>query len=149
MEVIKQDIFIVTTRVLELNDYLLQVSSPEFGAVASFVGTVRSPNMGQNVLYIDYEGYEAMIKTQMHVVAQELRKTLNLGHFVIAHRLGRLSPGEASIALVASSEHRKDALVACQLGIDRAKDLLPVWKYEVSQTKQSWVKGSSSASTPL
>lgn len=144
-----KNIFVVSTEVLDLSHYLSEVTDPAYGAVASFVGTVRSPNLGEDVLYIDYEGYEAMIKTQMQIMADELRARLELGHLVLAHRLGRLNPGEASIAIVASSKHRKDALLACQAGIDRAKDLLPIWKYEVNPKNKTWVKGNSSASTPL
>ena len=144
-----KNIFVVTRDGLDIARFMAEVSDPAFGAVASFLGTVRSPNLGETVLYIDYEGYEAMIKTQMQVMADELRRGLELGHLVLAHRLGKLKPGEASIAIVASSKHRKDALLACQTGIDRAKDLLPVWKYEVTEQSQTWVKGNSSASTPL
>ena len=140
---------LVTYDKLELEHYLALVTEPRYGAVASFFGTVRSPNAGQGVRYIDYEGYEAMIRTQMEVVVQELRSELELGHFVLAHRLGRCYPGEASIALVASSAHRKPALLACQKGIDRAKDLLPVWKLEVTEDGSAWVEGSSSAGKTL
>ena len=144
-----QDHLIVTRDVLELGDYVRFVSAPQFGAVASFVGTVRSPNAGETVLYIDYEGYEAMLQVQLRVLAQELRAHLDLGRLVVAHRLGRLAPGEASIAIVASSQHRKDALQACRTGIDRAKDLLPVWKREVTGEGATWVAGSVAASEPL
>lgn len=134
---------------LELGRYIEQVTAPEYGAVATFFGNVRSPNLGKAVKYIDYEGYESMIVTQMEMVAQSLRAELDLGHFLIAHRLGRCSPGEASIALVASSKHRKEALLACQRGIDLAKDLLPIWKYEVTSDGATWIEGSSAASPTL
>ncbi len=145
----QQDYLFVTRDVLEPGRYLRLVSAPQFGAVASFVGTVRSPNAGETVEYIDYEGYEAMLQTQLHVLVEELRRTFDLGRVVVAHRLGRLAPGEASIAVVVSSRHRKDALGACQFGIDRAKELLPVWKREVTAAGSSWVAGSVAASEPL
>lgn len=141
--------YIITHEALELPHFFTLVSDARYGAVASFVGTVRSPNLGTTVRYIDYEGYEGMIRTQMELVAGELRAELELGHFVLAHRLGRCLPGEASVALVASSAHRREALLACQRGIDRAKDLLPVWKYEVSEDGASWVAGSSAAGKTL
>jgi len=144
-----QTFTVVTYEVLELSSYVERVTEARYGAVATFFGTVRSPNLDKQVSYIDYEGYESMIVTQMELVAQYLRSELQLGHFLIAHRLGRCIPGEASIALVASSEHRKEALLACQWGIDRAKDLLPVWKYEVTTDSATWVEGSSAAGPTL
>ena len=143
------DYFKVTQDELDPAAYLILVMRPEFGAVASFMGTVRSPNAGETVDYIDYEGYESMIETQMGVLAKELRDTFDLGHIVFAHRLGRLKPGEASIAIVISSKHRKDALAACQRGIDRVKELLPVWKHEVTDKGTVWVEGSTKAGIPL
>jgi MoaE-MoaD fusion protein len=99
--------FFVTTAPLDHAHYLSLVTAGEYGAVASFLGTVRSPNAGENVLYIDYEGYENMMYTQMKVIADIMRESLELGHLVLAHRLGKMYPGEASIAIVASSKHRK------------------------------------------
>lgn len=143
------DHFIVTEEALEHARYIALATEPAFGAVASFLGTVRSPNLGQTVHYIEYEGYEGMIRTQMGLLAAELRAMFELGHIVLAHRLGRQAPGEASIAIVVSSEHRKDALAACERGINRAKELLPVWKHEVTAEGSFWVPGSSAAAEPL
>lgn len=144
-----KDIYIVTKAPLKLTSFTQEVSSPAWGAVCSFLGTVRSPNLGQLVDYIDYEGYEPMLKTQMGVLSAELRSRFELGGVLLAHRLGRLLPGEASIAVVVSSAHRRDALEACAFGINRAKELLPVWKLEVTQEDRHWVAGSSAASEPL
>ena len=143
------DHLFVTEGVLDLAHlHALAVADP-YGAVASFVGTVRSPNLGRAVTYIDYEGYEAMILTQMKVVAGEMRARFDLGKVVISHRLGRLRPSEASIAIVISSEHRRAALDATHACIDRIKELLPVWKREVSAQGEAWVEGSSAAGKTL
>lgn len=145
----ERDHFFVTEAGLEPSHYQSLVSAPAYGAVTSFVGTVRSPNRGQTVRYIDYQGYDAMMYTQMRVLAGELRARFDLGGLVIAHRLGRLGPGEASIAIVVASPHRRDSLEACHAAIDRAKALLPVWKYEVTEQGEGWVAGSSQAAEPL
>lgn len=141
--------FFVTEDVLDLQRYISLVSESTYGAVSSFLGTVRSPNLGQAVRHIDYEGYEAMLQTQMAVLAKELRSSFDIGHLVLAHRLGRLVPGEASIAIVVSSKHRNAALHACELGINRAKELLPVWKLEVNTDGSQWVEGSVAAGEQL
>ena len=140
---------IVTHEALDIAAFTQLVTDAPYGAVASFLGTVRSPNKGETVLYIDYEGYDSMIKTQMKVLARELRERYELGNVLLAHRLGRMKAGEASIAIVISSKHRKEALSACHDAIYRAKELLPVWKHEVTESGSVWVEGSSVASKPL
>ncbi len=143
------DHFFVTEDVLDLGACVLRASAPEYGAVSSFLGTVRSPNQGRNVAYIDYQGYEAMILEQMRRAAAELRAQFGLGRIVFGHRLGKLTPGEASIVIVVSSQHRKEALLAAHVAIDRLKELLPIWKLEATPEGQSWVEGSTTAAEPL
>jgi len=144
-----EDHFFVTEAVLELTYYVALASDPRFGALASFVGTVRSPNHGREVRYIDYQGYETMIVGQMKRAAGELRGRFDLGRVVFAHRLGRLEPGEASIVIVVSSAHRQDALLATHAAIDRLKEILPVWKLEATPEGRNWVAGSSAAAETL
>ena len=143
------DHFFVTDADLELSRYVSLASDPRYGAVATFSGTVRSPNAGQRIHHIDYQGYETMILTQMKRAATELRGRFELGRIVFAHRLGRLEPGEASIVIVVSSAHRKDALLATHAAIDRLKEILPVWKLEVTPAGEHWTQGSTAAAEPL
>lgn len=143
------DHFFVTETPLDIAACTLRASDPRYGAVSSFLGTVRSPNHAQTVSYIDYQGYETMILGQMQRAATELRAQFDLGRIVFGHRLGKLAPGEASIVIVTSSAHRKAALLATHAAIDRLKEILPVWKLEVTPDGQSWVEGSVAASEPL
>ena len=143
------DYFFVTEAPLDIAACSARASRPEYGAVSSFLGTVRSPNHGQAVHFIDYQGYETMILRQMQRAAAELRAQFELGRIVFGHRLGKLLPGEASIIIVVSSAHRKAALEATHAAIDRLKELLPVWKLEATPEGQRWVEGSTAASDPL
>src|SRR5438105_2970284 len=47
-----------------------------------------------------------------------------------AHRVGRLTVGELSVAVAAGSAHRAEAFEACRFVIDEIKHRLPVWKKE-------------------
>lgn len=149
MDAGERDRFVVGEAPIDLGALVSAVAAPTFGAIATFVGTVRSPNAGVEVAYIDYEGYDAMIVTQMGEVAASLRSDASLGHIALAHRLGRLRPGEASIAVVVSGRHRRETLEACRRGIDLCKERLPVWKYEVGADGGAWVDGSSGVAKPL
>lgn len=119
------------------------------GAVASFVGTVRSPNRGQVVHYLEYEGYEAMIVAEMQRIADELKEGFGVVSVALAHRLGRLEVGEASIVVAAASAHRRAALAAVDRGIDLCKERLPVWKREVTAAGAVWVEGATGAGPVL
>ncbi len=148
-ETTTSDTFFVTEAPLDLAHYVALVSGPRYGAVSTFSGTVRSPNAGEIVTSIEYQGYEAMILTQMRRAATELRERFDLGPLVFAHRLGTLMPGEASIMIVIASPHRKDGLLATHAAIDRLKEILPVWKLETTPSGASWVAGSSVAGETL
>ena len=141
------DFFFVTDEALALAHYITLVSAPEFGALSTFSGTVRSPNLEKNVSYIDYQGYEAMILKEMKRAAAELRGSFELGGLVFAHRLGKLLPGDASIVIVIASKHRRDGLLATHAAIDRLKEMLPVWKLEANEDGTHWVEGTAPAET--
>lgn len=119
------------------------------GAVASFVGVVRSPNRGVAIRYLEYEGYEEMIVPEMARIAAELRAAHGVEGVAIAHRLGRVAVGEPSIVVAAASAHRREALAACHAGIDECKARLPIWKLEVTVDGAHWVEGSSGAAPAL
>lgn len=148
-EPLQKDVFIVSQDVLDIAWCYDQVRLPCCGAISSFVGTVRTPNMGKDVSYLEYEGYEAMILRQMEHVACELHHDLELGKILFAHRLGRLYPEEASIAIFIASPHRADGLAAVARAIDALKARLPIWKLEVGADGSRWVEGSAAAGTPL
>ncbi|QFP75484.1 molybdopterin converting factor subunit 1 [Deinococcus sp. AJ005] len=116
---------------------------PECGAQAYFVGTVRSPNKGKEVEYIDYEGYAPMARKVMQGAAEAAREKHGELRVWIQHRTGRLLPGEASILIGVASPHRRAALEACDLLIEYLKVEIPVWKHEGDEDGQHWVEGHS------
>jgi|SRR5690606_27845775 len=119
------------------------------GGVAVFLGRVRSPNAGQAVHYLDYEGYDEMILAEMAAIAAELRAAHGPLRVAIHHRLGRLHPGEVSLAVAVAAQHRAAALAACSAGVEAVKLRLPVWKLEVGAEGSSYVAGSTGAAEAL
>ncbi|UBV42806.1 molybdopterin converting factor subunit 1 [Deinococcus taeanensis] len=120
---------------------------PQFGAQAYFVGTVRSPNQGQTVEFIDYEGYDAMARKVMQGAADAARSQHGELRVYIQHRVGRLYPGEASILIGVASPHRRAALEACDFIIEHLKVHVPVWKHEQDEHGQHWVPGQTGHET--
>lgn len=132
----------VTDEPLDLAALIAAVADPRSGAVASFLGTVRSPNRGRIVHGIDYEGYGAMIDAELARIADDLQARYGLLGLAMQHRLGPHAPGDASIALVACSPHRDAAFDACREALEACKARLPVWKHEHDEDGAHWVEGS-------
>lgn len=127
---------------LDLSALISSIADERSGAIASFLGTVRSPNHGRRVDGIDYEGYERMIGSELARIADELHERHGLLGLAMVHRLGPCAPGEASIAIVACSAHRDAAFEACREGLNACKARLPVWKHEHDEDGPRWVEGS-------
>lgn len=143
------DILELTHERLEVQPLVDALTEPACGAVATFLGSVRSPNHGKTVEYIDYQGYEAMIVGEMQRLVEELRSRYDVARIAIVHRLGKLAPAEVSLAIVVSSAHRRPALEACQEALELVKARLPIWKYEVGPDDAGYVAGRAEAAPTL
>lgn len=131
----------VTRDPIDLAALVTAVADPRSGAVASFLGTVRTPDRDRVVRWIDYEGYEAMIEAELGRIADELLDHHRLLGLAVLHRLGRCLPGEASIVIVACTPHRDGAFDACRDALERCKARLPVWKHQADESGADWVEG--------
>lgn len=143
------DLFLVGGEAVTLGPLLDAVADPALGGVAIFLGRVRSPNRGLEVSYLEYEGYvELALKTLADIAAQ-MRERHGHGKWAMQHRLGRLQPGEVSLAVVVASPHRAAAFAACEHAVEECKRRLPVWKLEVTEAGAAYVHGDSSAAPTL
>ena len=109
---------------------IAEVRHQRYGAVASFIGTVREVNGGRPVSGIDYSAYMAMAQGEMDRILAEAESRLGVGAIVVEHRLGSLQLGDISIAIVAAHEHRDPALDATRFVIEQIKTRVPIWKLE-------------------
>ncbi|WP_291430132.1 molybdenum cofactor biosynthesis protein MoaE [Deinococcus sp.] len=137
----------VTAAPLRLETADAFLVKPEYGAQAYFVGTVRSPNKGRTVEFIEYEGYAPMARRVMQGAADTAREQYGDLRVFLQHRVGRLLPGEASILIGVASPHRRAALEACDFLIEHLKLHVPVWKHEADEDSQHWVDGQTAHET--
>jgi molybdopterin synthase catalytic subunit len=115
------------------------IADPGSGAVATFVGVTRNSFAGKEVLHLEYEAYTPMAELEMRNIGTEIaQRWPAVTGVAIAHRVGRVEVGEASVALAVSAPHRDEALAACAHGIERLKATLPVWKKEVFADGSEW-----------
>jgi molybdopterin synthase catalytic subunit len=115
------------------------VESPEAGAIASFVGTVRRHSRSRDVLHLEYEAFEEMAEEMLERLAAGLTERHGLCAVAIHHRLGRVEIGEASVVIAVSAPHRSAALDACREAIETLKATIPLWKKEVYAGGEEWI----------
>lgn len=118
---------------LDVDALVRSVKSPQFGAVAAFLGTTRetSPDDPRPVAALEYEAYETMAVAEMEAIAREARERFGPLEIAIVHRTGRVALTEPSIAIVVAAPHRAGAFDACRYAIEAVKSRVAVWKREV------------------
>ena len=121
----------ITREPLRLEPLIEEVRTDACGAVAAFLGVVReSDETGRAVSGLAYEAYPAMAEPEMRAIAEEALTKFGAAHIAIAHRIGELGLGEASVAIAVGAEHRSAAFDACEYAIDELKRRVPIWKKE-------------------
>lgn len=112
------------------------------GAIATFLGIVRKPSRGREVLYLEYTAYESMALKIMEQIGKEIYNQMEVDKAMLVHRIGRVEIGETTILIAIAAPHRKAALEGCSYAIERVKQILPVWKKEVWDGGEQWIEGA-------
>ena len=134
-------VFAITREPIDSRVLAESLKRPEDGAVVVFEGVVRNNTKGRSTSYLEYECYEELALAQMTRIGNEIAAQFGAGTIGMIHRLGRLSIGEASVAIVATAPHRRAAFEAALAGIDRLKKEVPIWKKEFFSDGAEWVEG--------
>jgi len=141
-------IFSITEDELDLNALLAQITLPSTGAACFFSGMVRGEThkAGQppRTEYLEYEAYTPMAEAKMQQVAQEIRERWpTVEGIAIVQRVGRLYPLTPTVLIACTAPHRDTGVFeAARYGIDRLKEIVPIWKKEVSPEGETWVEGA-------
>lgn len=137
------DRYRITASPLDIDALARLVAGPAHGAVVTFAGTVRDHNAGRRVLFLEYEAFESLAVKTLERIGREAEARWPGCRVAIAHRIGRLEIGEASVAVVAASGHRAEAFEACRFAIERVKQVVPVWKKEHFDGGAVWIEGAA------
>lgn len=119
----------LTHQPIDLSPLLQQVSGPDRGGIATFVGLVRNHQDGRQVLRLEYSAYEPMAEAESARIVAEASQRWP-ATVALLHRLGSLAIGDTAVAVVAASAHRAAAFDACRYVIEEVKRRVPVWKKE-------------------
>jgi molybdopterin converting factor subunit 1 len=139
--------FILTEQPVDLNEIHNHLTRPDVGAIVTFSGAVRGETQREGLpaatVHLEYEAYEEMAQLKMAQIAQEIwdRWPLVKG-IAIVQRIGKLEIGETTTIVACASAHRdQGAFEAARYGIDRLKQIVPVWKKEVGVDRSIWIEG--------
>jgi molybdopterin synthase catalytic subunit len=135
--------YLVTANPLDPAALALAVAAPECGAVSTFIGLVRDHNAGRRVRWLDYEAYSPLAIRAFEQIGREAAERWPSTRLAIQHRVGRLTIGEASVAIAAASPHRADAFAASRFAIERVKQIAPIWKHEHFEGGDVWIEGAT------
>jgi molybdopterin synthase catalytic subunit len=131
----------VTKAALNIASLERAVSSPRHGALSSFVGTVRSVHAGRRVRAVTYDCFVPLAERELSRIVKRAESRWPV-RIAVAHRIGRLKVGQASVAIAAGSGHRAEVFEACRFVIEEIKRSLPVWKKEhYVQGDGRWLPG--------
>ncbi|MEZ6138764.1 MAG: molybdenum cofactor biosynthesis protein MoaE [Pirellulaceae bacterium] len=128
----------LTYNPIDISRLLEVVSNPACGAEVLFVGTTRqwtshphaSGDRTVETSHLVYEAYEEMAISQLQALADQARSQWPVQAVAIVHRLGKVLPMEASVAIAVGCPHRAEAFEAAQWLIDSIKHDVPIWKQE-------------------
>lgn len=140
------EIYRITEDELDLNAILDSITLPTTGAACFFTGMVRAVTTRageQETDHLEYEAYAPMANEKMQQVAAEIRgKWPAVEGIAIVQRIGVLHPGTPTVMIACTAGHRDTGVFdAARYGIDRLKQIVPIWKKEVGPEGQIWVEG--------
>ncbi len=131
----------------DLNELVKEIQDPSTGAAVIFNGFVRGVSPGSlhpKTDRLEYEAYQPMAEKIMGQIANEMRaKWPAIYGIFMVQRIGKLNPKEMTIAIGVTTGHRTEGCFeAARYGIDRMKEIVPVWKKENGPDGEEWVEGS-------
>jgi len=136
----------VTDETLDLNKLVEEITLPSTGAACLFTGMVRGVTERgdfHQTTRLEYEAYVPMAEEKMGLVAEEIRaRWPAIEGIVIVQRVGLLDAGTPTVLIACSASHRDTGVFeAARYGIDRLKEIVPIWKKEIGPNGETWIEG--------
>lgn len=125
-----------------------KLQQPDVGAIVSFSGAVRGQTrregMPEETVHLEYEAYSEMALDKMGQIAREIwERWPRVKGIAIVQRIGTLQVGDLTTFVACAAGHRdQGAFEAARYGIDRLKEIVPVWKKEVGPDRTVWIEGT-------
>ncbi len=139
-------IIAIVDQEIDINKWIEKITSITTGAACIFSGIVRGVTTRKSphhTVELDYEAYREMAELKMNQISEEIRtRWRDIEGIAIVQRTGKLFPGMISVIIVCTSAHRDSGIFdAAHYGIDRLKEIVPIWKKEVRNDGEVWIEG--------
>jgi MoaE-MoaD fusion protein len=131
----------------DIQAIIAHLTRPDVGAVVTFTGSVRGETAREGLptstIHLEYEAYQEMAVDKMAQIAREIwDKWPTVKGVAIVQRIGKLEVGELTTLVACAAAHRDQGVFdAARYGIDRLKEIVPVWKKEVGADREIWIEG--------
>lgn len=126
-----------------------RLNEGEFGATASFVGTMRDFNENDDVRAMTLEHYPGMTESQLQTIIDDAHQQWPLQDALVVHRVGDIAPGDPIVLVVCWSAHRAAAFDGCRFLMEALKSRAPFWKKEtLVNNTQRWVEKNTDGHAP-
>jgi len=116
------------------------VSNGSVGGIDVFIGSVRDATKGKKVVALEFEAYEKMAVLELKKIARHANEQWPINKIAILHALGEKKIGDLAVVIAVSAAHRDAAFAACRYIIDTLKETVPIWKKEIFEDGEVWVK---------
>jgi MoaE-MoaD fusion protein len=131
---------------LDHDELLRQITQPTTGAICLFSGIVRAETRRgdpHRTLSLEYEAYVPMARAKLAQVAAEIRQRWpSIEGIAIVQRIGLLEAGTPTVVIACAAAHRDTGVFeAARYGIDRLKEIVPIWKKEIIPGGAEWIEG--------
>ena len=111
----------------------------DYGAIAAFIGSVRSNRSRLRFLLI--EAYLKMANRQLRELARRTLAEFAIGRLLIIHRIGKLKPSQPIVLVAAAAKHRAQASAACKSVVEALKSDIALWKCEIAiDGSRRWIE---------
>ena len=140
------DIVRIVDEEIDVNKIIPEITLPITGGVCLFTGTVREVTrrgIARQTEHLVYEAYREMAELKLRQICNEIRsRWTEIQGIALVQRTGKLMPGSVSVVVACSAAHRDSGIFeAARYGIDRLKEIVPVWKKEVDKDGEQWIEG--------
>ena len=112
----------------------------QYGATASFVGTMRDFNEDKHVQSMTLEHYPGMTEKHLEKICKDAHQQWDLIETLIIHRIGEIKIADPIVLVCVWSAHRAEAFDACRFMMEDLKSKAPFWKQELTIDGKRWVE---------
>jgi molybdopterin synthase catalytic subunit len=112
------------------DEIIAGIKKPEIGAIAIYVGTVRSFSGKKRIESLEFSVDEEAISKRLAEIEKSARDNFDIADTAIVHRVGTLRVSDNILLIAVSAAHREPAFEACGYIIDNIKIAHALWSKE-------------------